>query len=371
MTSITAAVVRTAGGPWSLETLRLDEPREDELLVRIAGVGICHTDVSIRNQYLPVPLPIVLGHEGAGVVERVGARVRGLAPGDHVVLCPLTCGRCGNCRGGAPMYCERFVRLNIGTRRADGSATIFDGESPISAAFFGQSSFATFALASQNNAVRVPRDVPLEILGPLGCSVQTGAGTVINALAPHCGASIAIFGSGPVGLSAVMAARLVGCATIIAVDIKENRLALARELGATHAIDARATDVVAAIRQLTGRGAHYALDTTAQPAVIRQAVECLAMPGTCAVVGLAPLGTEVALDVNVLASGRTVRGVTEGESVPSVFIPQLIEFWRQGRFPFERMIRTYALSEINQAVADMESGATLKAVLRMPTSCSP
>jgi aryl-alcohol dehydrogenase len=367
MTAITAAVVRTKGGPWSLETLELDEPRDDEVLVRIKAVGICHTDLSIRDQYLPLRLPIVLGHEGAGVVERVGARVKELTPGDHVVLAPLCCGSCGNCQSGLQVYCEQFLPLNIGLRRPDGSATLRAAEGKMHGAFFGQSSFATHALANERNAIKAPRDVPLEMLGPLGCGIQAGAGTILNALRPKAGASLAVFGAGSVGLSAIMAARLVGCTTIIAVDVKENRLQLARELGATHAINNASGDVVDQIKQLTaGRGVDYSLDATAVPAVIRQAFDCLATPGVCAVLGLARHGTEVSFDINSLGNGRTVRGVTEGESVPKVFIPALIELWRQGRFPFDRLIRTYDFADINQAAADIASGETLKPVLLMP-----
>lgn len=367
MTAITAAVVRVPGGDWTLETLRLDEPRDDEVLVRIVGVGVCHTDVSIRNQALPLPLPAVLGHEGAGVVERVGSGVTGLAPGDHVVLSPRSCGHCGNCQDAAPMYCDDFIALNIGMCRPDGSPTIFDGQTPIAAAFFGQSSFATMALASARSAIKVPKDLPLELLGPLGCGIQTGAGAVINALSPRCGDSLAVFGAGPVGLSAIMAARVVGCATIVAVDIQENRLEMARELGATHVVNSAAEDARRALRQLTaGRGVRHAIDTTALPDVIRQAVDCLAMPGTCAIVGLSRFGEEVSLDLHTLLSGRSVRGVTEGDCVPALFIPQLIDLWRQGRFPFDRLIRTYPLAEINEAVADCERGTTFKPVLLMP-----
>jgi len=366
MVLTTAAVVRSKGGPWLLETLELDDPRDDEVLVRIVGPGICHTDLSIRDQYLPLPLPIVLGHEGAGVVERIGPRVTSLEPGDHVVLAPLSCGACGSCQTGMQVYCEQFLRLNIGLRRMDGSTPFRDDDSKISGAFFGQSSFATKALAHQRNAIRVPRDLPLELLGPLGCSVQTGAGTIINALRPKAGASLAVFGTGPVGLSAIMAAHLSGCATIIAVDINENRLKLAQELGATHTIDNTNGDPVEMIRKHGGgRGVNFSIDTTALPEVIAQAVQCLSPPGVCALLGLARGGAEVSLDINLIGSGRTVRGVTEGECVPSVMIPKLIELWRQGRFPFDRMIRKYAFSDINQAAADMESGITLKPVLVM------
>ena len=365
MISVSAAVVREPGGPWSIEWLSLDEPREEEVLVRIAGVGICHTDISVRNQYVPVPLPAVLGHEGAGVVERVGERVSGVAPGDHVVLAPMSCGGCRNCISASPMYCEQFLALNLGMRRPDGSPTVFDGQIPVSAAFFGQSSFATRALAHQRSVVKVPSDLPIEILGPLGCGVMTGAGAVVHALAPRCGASIAVFGTGPVGMAAILAARVLGCATIVAVDLKQNRLDLAAELGATHTVLASQADPVKAVRKIARGGVDYALDSTANPAVARQAVDCLASPGQCVLVGLPPVGTEASFDLNKVLLGRSVRGVIEGDCVPQVFIPQLIELWRQGRFPFDRLIRTYEFSDVNRAVADALQGDVLKPVLRM------
>lgn len=371
MTTVSAAVLRSPGGPWAIEELELDDPRDDEVLVRIVASGICHTDLSIRDQYLPMPLPAVLGHEGAGIVEKTGRGVRGLKAGDAVVLAPLSCGYCGNCAGGMPMYCEDFLPLNLGSRRADGSATLRDTAGIVSGAFFGQSSFATHALAHERNAIRVPHGLPLELLGPLGCGIQTGAGTVLNALAPRAGSSIAVFGTGAVGLSAIMAARLVGCAPIIAVDIRPQRLELAHALGATHAIDNSDHGATSAIRRLGGntslgsRGVDFTIDTTAVPAVIRQAVDCLAIPGAAALVGMPRAGTEIALDLLSLVNGKTVRGVIEGESVPSVHIPRLIELWRQGRFPFDRLIQRYPFTDINRAAADMESGVAVKPVLTM------
>ena len=366
MPQITAAVVREKGGPWTLESLEVDEPRDDEVLVRIVATGVCHTDLSIRDQYLPLPLPIVLGHEGAGIVERIGSRVKSLTVGDHVVLVPLSCGACGNCQSGMQVYCDQFLRLNIGLRRPDGSATLRAGEKKMHGAFFGQSSFATHALANERNAIRVPRDIPLELLGPLGCGVPTGAGTVMNALRPKPGSSIAIFGTGTVGLSAIMAARITGCTTIIAIDRRESRLELARELGATHAIHNTTGDTVDAIRKLTGgRGVNFSIDTTAVPQVMREAVDSLAPPGTCAALGLAKAGAEFSLDINTLGQGRTIRGVTEGECVPNVMIPALLDLWRQGRFQFDRLVSKYPFEEINQAAADLASGAALKPVLVM------
>lgn len=367
MPQVTAAVVRAPGGPWSLESLELDEPRDDEVLVRLVATGVCHTDLSIRDHYLPLRLPIVLGHEGAGVVQRVGPLVEQIRAGDHVVLVPMSCGSCGNCRSGLQVYCDDFMRLNIGGRRTDGSATLRQGTAKISGAFFGQSSFATHAVAHQRSVVRVSSDLPLHLLGPLACGIQTGAGTVMNALRPSPGSSLAVFGVGAVGLSAIMAARLAGCKTIVAVDVLPSRLELACQLGATHAVDNAMGEAVQAVRDATaGCGTSFSIDTTAVPAVVRQAVDCLATPGVCATLGLARAGAEVSLDINALGNGRTIRGVTEGEGVPSVMIPRLIDWWQEGRFPFDRLIREYPLAEINQAAADLLSGAAVKPVLRMP-----
>jgi len=366
MTAITAAITPCCGADWTLSPAELSDPVGDEVLVRIVATGVCHTDVSVRDQHLPVPLPAVLGHEGAGIVEKVGPAVTGLAPGDPVVLCIASCGACPNCLRGMPSYCHQAMPLNFSGRRPDGSATIrVEGEA-VSGGFFGQSSFATYALATERNAVKVPADVPLELMGPLGCGIQTGAGTVINALKPHFASSLVVFGAGAVGLSGVMAARLVGCATIVAVDIHPARLELARELGATHIVDASAgADVTAAVRAACDGGADYALDTTAVPAVARQAVESLAPLGRCAIVGVYHPGAEITLTVNSLFTGNWIGGSVEGDSVPKLFIPQLIEMWRQGRFPFDKLVQFYDFADINQAVADALSGKVLKPVLRI------
>lgn len=366
MPSIRAAVVRTKSAPFAIETLDLDEPRDDEVLVRIVGAGMCHTDLIVRDQYYPVPLPAVLGHEGSGIVERVGAAVTKVQPGDHVVLTYASCGVCANCLKGLSGYCAEIFPRNFGGTRADGSCThrTEDGET-VTGCFFRQSSFGTYALAGERNLVKIRQDVPLELMGPLACGIQTGAGAVINALKPQAGSSIAIFGAGSVGLSAVMAAKLVGCATIIALDVNQQRLDLAMELGATHVVNSAVTaDAVGAIQVLTGDGVQYSLETTALPSVFRQAVDALRVTGVCGLVGASPLGTEVTFDMNAIMFGRTVRGIIEGDSVPDIFIPQLIELWRQNRFPLDRLVKFYALEEINQAAADSAAGIVLKPVLR-------
>ncbi|MBC8752099.1 MULTISPECIES: NAD(P)-dependent alcohol dehydrogenase [Paraburkholderia] len=366
---IKAAIVKEKSGRFSVETVTLSDPRPDEVLVRIVGSGVCHTDLVVRDQYVPIPLPIVLGHEGAGVVESVGRDVTRFRKGDRVVLSYHSCGHCPSCEEGAPAYCDHLMANNFSGKRVDGSPSITLAGKEISANFFQQSSFATHALATSRNVVKVPDSVSLEDLplyGPFGCGIQTGAGAVLNTLNPRAGTSIVVFGAGSVGLSAVMAARLAGCTTIVAVDLNQARLDLALTLGATHVVNGKADDPVDFVRSITGgRGADYSLETTAVPRVLRQSVECLHARGVCGSIGLPPAGTEVTLDMLSILFGRTLRGIIEGDSVPTIFINRLIALHQQGRFPVDRIMTHYRFDEINKAVEETEKGHAIKAVLHM------
>jgi aryl-alcohol dehydrogenase len=363
---ITAAVTRRPAGPFSLETLDIEAPRAGEVLVRVVATGVCHTDMVMRDQHLPTPQPVVLGHEGAGIVERVGPGVTKVAPGDHVVMTFNSCGRCPSCSDHAPTYCHEFFPRNFMGAREDGSSGLSRGGETIHANIFGQSSFATHALCHERNAVKVDKTAPLEILGPLGCGVMTGAGAVMNALKVPAGRSLAVFGAGAVGLSAVLAAKAIGAGPIIAVDINPERLALALELGADHALNGAEGGVVEKIQAITGTGAHFSIDTTANLKVMRQAVDCLGARGVCGLVGASKMGDELPLDaVSVMSGGKVVRGVVEGDADPDVFIPELIALYQAGLFPFDRLIRFYPLAEINQAVADGEAGRVIKPIVRM------
>jgi aryl-alcohol dehydrogenase len=363
---IEAAVVRTPGGSFDIEKLTLEPPRDDEVIVKIAGAGICHTDLVCRDQYFPVPLPCVFGHEGSGVVEAVGRAVTRVQSGDHVVLSFSSCQNCPSCLAGKPGYCHQLYQRNFLGARPDGSSALSKQGEIVHGHFFAQSSFGTYALAAERNTVKVDRGAPLWLLGPLGCGVQTGAGAVINALHPQAGSAIAVFGTGTVGLSAVMSARLCGCATIVAVDPVPARRELALTLGATHAIDPKAEDPVKSIQAITGTGVMYSLECTGLPQVVRQAVESLTLTGTCGVMGVSRLGTELRLDMNSILFGRAVRGIIEGDSVPQEFIPRLIDLYQQGRFPFDKLVTEYEFDQIQRAVEESERGKVVKAVLRMP-----
>lgn len=366
---IKAAIVREKGGEMSIEDVRIGEPADDEVLVRIVATGICHTDISVRDQLLPMPLPAVLGHEGSGVVEAVGRSVTNVVPGDHVVMSYAWCGNCDLCHSGHPAHCENVLPQCFGGSRADGSTGITDSTgAPIHDHFFAQSSFAEYALANMRNVVKVPKDLPLDLLAPLGCGLQTGAGAVLQALKVKPGSSFVAFGIGAVGLAAIMAAKVAGATKIIAVDINPDRLALAAEIGATHTINGKEVDAVAKIMEITGKGADFALEASGVGAVLRQAIDCLGIFGTCGIVGAPPLGSEVKVDVmGVMIPGKRVMGIVQGDVISSTFIPTLIELYRQGRFPFDRLIKQYDFADINQAIADSETGKTIKPVLRIGT----
>jgi len=356
MQNIQAAVLRRKGRPLKIEPLEMEGPRDDEVLVRIVATGICRTDIDIIDDWDEASQPVVLGHEGAGVVEQVGRKVKSVKCRDHVVLSYQSCGRCRKCRKERPMDCNRFWDANFGFQRLDGSNAL--QKSGVRGHFFGQSSFSTHSLATERNLVKVSKVLPLEVLAPLGCGMQTGAGTVMNSLRVPAGSAIAVFGTGSVGLAAIMAARIVGANPIIGVDINPMRLQLAQELGATHTIDNRQGEVAAGIAAITGSGVDYVMEITGEPEMFELAVEVLNPNGTVAIFsGASAPGS--------LPGGRKAYSIIEGDAVPQRFIPKLISLYRAGRFPFDRRIKYYGFSEINAAIADAKRGDTIKPVLRV------
>jgi aryl-alcohol dehydrogenase len=356
-----AAVLRQNGEPLVLEEVEVDEPRPFEVLVEMASVGVCRTDTHALGEFPP---PVILGHEGAGKVAAVGSSVTKVRPGDAVLTTFATCGTCARCLLGQVTYCEHFNELNFSGHRPDGTTAVHSRTGPMSAHFLGQSCFATHALVDERSVVPVPGIAAADLrpLGPFGCGFQTGAGAVLNSLRARPGTSIAVLGVGAVGLAAVAAASVAGCAPIVAVDTAAARLTIATEFGATHGIDARQGDLVAALRAIVPSGLDYAVDTTGIAGVVRAAVEALNTRGTCAVVG-AGGSDELVLGWGTVLNGRTVTGVIGGGGVPEVFLPELVALHRSGRFPADKLIEYFSFDDVNEAIAASVGGKVVKPVL--------
>ena len=363
---IKAALTLSAGAEFMIEEVELAKPKKTEVLIKMVGVGVCHTDAAARAQHMPTPLPAVLGHEGSGIVQEVGSEVIDIKPGDHVIISFYSCGHCKRCRMGQPTMCNDYRKVNLlGGVYADGTKRITTKEGQEVSCFFGQSTFAEYAIADQQNCIVIDKDVDLALMGPLGCGIQTGAGVIMNKLKPDVGSSIAVYGCGAVGLSAIMMAKNAGCTQIIGVDIVPSRLELAKELGATHVINGKEVDAVAEIMKITGEGADYSLETTAVPDLINQALYCLKLKGTCVVVGFS--GDKVVpikIQFAIMSVGKTLCGVLEGDSIPKVFIPKLVELYKSGKFPFDKLIKEYKFEEINKAFEDAHSGVAIKPIIR-------
>lgn len=363
---ITAAVMREAGAPLIIEDVELDTVRDDEILVKISAVGLCHSDIAAQHQHLPIEPPAILGHEGAGIVEQVGSSVTKVKPGDKVVLTFPYCGECTNCKRGDVSYCEKNVELFYSSHRADGSCTHCKGSEEISGRFFGQSSFGSYAIAKECNTVKMPDDAAIDLLGPLGCGIQTGAGAVLRSLNAQAERGLVVFGGGSVGLSAAMGGVIRQCNPVIVVEPVEARRQLALELGATHVIDPAAGDVAEQIRAIVPRGVDYAVDTTGVPAVVESAMSAMAVHGTLVFLGV-PSNPEASITLSLLgflSTGGTIKAVIEGDSNPDEFIPELYQYYRDGKLPLDKLSKIYDFNDINTAIDDQLKGKVVKAILK-------
>lgn len=364
---IKAAVTHEKGAPFVIEEVELAPPQKHEILVKIVACGVCHTDEAVQQQFIPVPLPAVLGHEGCGVVEAVGPEVTEFQVGDKVGISFGHCCTCRNCRTAHPNACIHFNEINFGGVQPDGTTRLSlpDG-TPVST-FFGQSTFATHAVVNEAAAVKVPYDdIDLALVGPMGCGIQTGAGAVLNRLRPEFGSSIAVFGCGTVGMSAIMAAKIAGCEKIIAVGGNPKSLELAKELGATHTINRKEVqDIVGTIRnEITDGGCDYAIDTSGVADFVKKALASVRFMGTAVVLG-ATGDVTFNIQNELMGDAKTLIGIVEGDSIPKLFIPKLLDYYRAGKFPFDRLIRFYPFEQINEAFAESHGGACIKAVLKM------
>lgn len=366
---IRALVVEEKDAPFEEQEINLGDPGRGEVLVRIVASGVCHTDAITRAGDMGMPFPAVLGHEGAGIVERVGEGVSDITVDDRVIIGWPSCGECRNCLDGQPRYCLRTGDALVSGRRFKGelrgtSAYSRNGQA-LNGHFFGQSSFATYSIASADAFVKVSPDVPVELLGPLACGIATGAGAVLNEARPRLGDSVLIVGVGAVGLAAIMAARNSGVTKILAADLHESRLRLAEEFGATHVINSRTTDIVEGVRGITGSTVDFAFDCTGAIPVIEKLAETVGMLGTLVLIGGAPAGARFSLDHLTTLWGKRVIGVLGGGGRSGQLITGLVDLYQQGRFPFDRLVRYYELGDIEAALADSKSGEVVKPILRV------
>jgi aryl-alcohol dehydrogenase len=361
----TAAVVHEVGGKLDFETVTLDGPRADEILVELVAVGVCHTDLATIDGALPFPMPGILGHEGSGIVREVGAEVTKVKPGDRVAVSFASCGDCAACLAGEPAYCHGFMALNYAGVRPDGSSVASNDDGTVGSSFFGQSTFAAHAITKERNVVVVPNDFPLELAGPLGCGIQTGAGAVMRSFAAPAGSSIVIMGGGSVGLSAVLGAVVQGCGTIVVVEPVASRRELALSIGATHVIDPAAGPTAEQVRAILPAGVNFAFDTTGIPSVLSAAVDSLGPQGVLGLVAI-PSDPSAVLTLPLIQSiilGITVKGIVEGDSNPDVFIPELMQLHLDGRFPFDKLVTKMPFDHINEAIEAQHDGSAIKVVL--------
>jgi alcohol dehydrogenase len=370
----TAAILRTMGAarpyadsrPLSIETVTLDAPGPGEVRVAIKAAGLCHSDLSVINGDRPRPLPMALGHEAAGVVEALGEGVTDLAVGDHVVMVFMpSCGHCNPCAEGRPALCEPGAAANGKGELLTGGRRIHDDAGDLNH-HLGCSAFAAHAVVSRRSLVKVDADLPFEHAALFGCAVLTGVGAVVNTAGVRAGQSVVVVGLGGVGLSSVLGAIAAGASPVVAVDLSEDKLALARTLGAVQAVNAGDADAVEQVRALTGGGADFVFEMAGSVRALDAAWRMTRRGGTTVTAGLPP--PEAALAVNVVslvAEERTLKGSYIGTCVPGRDIPRYVALFRQGRLPVDRLLTgVIPLSEINAAFDQLADGKAVRTVVR-------
>lgn len=358
---INATIASQKGQPIEVETVELDAPKANEVLIKTVATGICHTDIAGRDMGM-APYPVALGHEGAGIVEKVGSGVLTVKPGDHVVVSFGYCGHCEHCLSGHPALCDHLNELCFGGTNYDGTHRIHTIDGHNINTFFGQSSLADHIVADIHNVVKVDPTVDLKYLGPLGCGFQTGAGTVINGVKPEFGSSIVVAGAGGVGLAALMAAHLYNPFHLIILDRNDNKLALAKELGATDTINtSQVNDVAAAIKEIVPNGPDYAVDSTGYTPLIKSQLASLKPGGKLYLIGIT--GPLDLTGMDIMGESKQVIGLIEGDAVPQLFINKLVSYYQQGKFPIDKLMKFYQFKDIKQAFNDFENGKVVKPVI--------
>jgi aryl-alcohol dehydrogenase len=370
---ITEALLTTSpGAGFKYTKINLDDTlRPNECHIRIKATGVCHTDLSFAGERgLPEMFPGVFGHEGAGIVERVGSEVTKFSEGDHVITAFTSCGECKYCKTKRSAYCNLFYKYNFGASRLDGSTTFSskDDGKKIMSHFFGQSSFAKNIVVMETGLTKVGKEVPFEKIAPLGCGIMTGAGAMLNVVQPTKDMTVCVVGVGAVGMAAVMALNTLEepPRRIIAVDVVPERLELARKYGATHGVNSKhSTKLMDVLMDITqGQGIDGSIDTTGRPEVMQELIHSAARKGKLVAVGVGKLENNVPINTfEAVQAGCSYIGCNQGDAYPQEFLPYLLSKNEEGKFPYDKLIRTYPAKEMAQAAKDILGGKTVKAVL--------
>ncbi len=362
----TAAVLFEVGKPFEVREVEVAAPKAGEVLVRMAAGGVCHSDLHVMTGHLQAPLPAILGHEGSGIVADVGPGVTSVKAGDHVLpLWRLSGGECEHCTAGRPALCSAGMQIRSSGRLADGTSRFSVAGKEIKH-FNGVSTFSEYSVIPERSVLKIPDDIPLDRAAIVGCAVITGVGAVLHSARVRPGSSVAVFGTGGVGLNVVQGAALAGAASIIAVDVLDRKLGFAREFGATHTVNASDGDPVKRVRELTGgRGVDYAFEVIGLPKTMRQAYDCLAKRGTAIIVGVAPLSAEISVPImSLVFEERVLTGSIYGSARPRHDIPMLFDLYRAGKLKLDQLLtRTYPFAQINEAYAALERGEVARSVV--------
>lgn len=360
-----AAVVRETN-QLTIEQVNLDPPKPYEILVRMAAAGICHSDLHTYRGELRAQPPLVLGHEGAGIVEEVGAEVTNVKPGDRILVNWLpSCNQCPACLRGQNNLCTRLPGTTLQALLPDGTTRLSTEDGIPLKHYLSASTMSEYAVVDQASAIKLPDDVPFEVASIIGCAVLTGTGAVLNTAQVAAGSSAAVIGCGGVGLSAIMGARLAGCYPIIAVDVMESKFAFAKELGATHTINSRETDTIEALKEMTGGGPDYIFDSVGAAVTINQALMGVRPGGSAVIMGMHSMKENVPISpAALIAMNKKLLGSFAGSARPHLDLPHFLDLYRSGRLPVDKLVsQRYALEELPQAFADMEAGKVARGVI--------